>query len=43
MAQKARHKLELFTNTYDFFNFKAVFLGKTDKTLLGPKGLVVDV
>ena len=43
MAQKARHELQLLANAHDFFNFEAVFLGKTDKALLGPESLVVDV
>ena len=43
MAQKVGHKLQLFANANNALDLKAIFLGKTNKALLGPERLVIDV
>ena len=43
MAQKVGHELQLFANAHNALDLKAIFLGKTNKALLGPERLVIDV
>ena len=43
MAQKVGHELQLFANANNSLDLKAIFLGKTNKALLGPERLVIDV
>lgn len=43
MAKHVRHELQLFADTHNLFDFKAVLFRKTHKALFCPERLVVDI